>query len=199
MDIEKIKMNLQLLADGQEPEGGQAPDGDGTETETIEIPDEHKEAFDKLLQAELAKKQAEMDKAFAKQKAKAKADAENAAKEAERLAKLTEDERKTEEFKTKLADLEKREAELNRRSMEAEIKNQLSIAGLPDLFLETVYSDDADEAKSKIEALKEKYEADLSARVQAEVEAKFAGQKGPNVNTETSNGFRKGSFSFTPL
>lgn len=192
MDLTNMfAMDLQLLAEGSGAEGIE-PTGDETTTEQIEIPEEHKEMFDKLLQAELAKKQAETDQAFAKMKAKQKRELETEREEASRLAKLSDDERKIAEFDKKVAALEAKEAALNERAMQAEIKNQLGLAGLPDSFLNTVYSDDAEKAQANIAALKEQFDNEINARVQKEVEAKFNGQKGPNVNTTTSTA-RKGS------
>lgn len=177
-------MNLQLLAEGTEGQEPKQPDNQTGTEEQIEIPEEYQELFSKRLAEEMANKQAEVDKAFAKMKKKQQEQIEQATQEAARLAQLSEDERKAEEFKQKVAELERREAELNKRSMQTEIKNQLALSGMPDTFLDVVYSDDAEKAKANIESLKAQFEAEVNARVQAEVEKKFSTQSGPSVSTK---------------
>ncbi|MGL5549475.1 MAG: DUF4355 domain-containing protein [Culicoidibacterales bacterium] len=196
MKQELFKMNLQLLA--EDPTQSENTE-EQTEPTTPEFTEEQQAYFDAQMKQRLEEQQEASNKAFADQKRKEKEKIEAAKKEAERLATLSAEERQQAELEARVAEIEKREAELNQRAMQSEIKTQLVASELPESFMGFVYSDDADVAKTNIATLKETYEAEVNKRVQAEVEAKFKGQKGPTVNTTTKTQQRGSRISMRPL
>ncbi|WP_249274510.1 DUF4355 domain-containing protein [Candidatus Enterococcus clewellii] len=90
---------------------------------------------------------------------------ETAKNEAARLAKLSKDEREKEEEKSRLADIEKREAALRLGELRIETITQLEKSGVPVDFCDMVLTDDAEQIKTNIAAVKKTFDAAVEKKV----------------------------------
>ena len=157
-------MDLQLFA-----ENGNG-NAEGTETGAENAPIVEEQTGEKMLsQSEVNRI---VQETIAKERAKAKKQAEEARTEAEKLAKMTEQQRMQHESDKREAELTKRETELNRRELRATAAETLASKNLPTALLEILDYSNADACNKAIDAA----EAAWSKAVQAGVEERLKGR-----------------------
>ena len=155
-DLEKLlknKFNLQLFADGDDPEGGEGQDG---EKNTKKYSDEDVNKIIVKKFAEWEKKQAKKTK-------------EN--QEAERLKNMSEQEKRDHEFKelqNKIANYEKQEALGKMTKVARSILSEQEI-NVNDELLSNLVTEDADTTKTNVENFAKMFKV----AVQKEVSAKL--------------------------
>lgn len=159
---EKMKMNLQLLADeGNEgnpgaSEGSSEPTqtnngGEGGEKATTITMTQ--EELDKMFDRKYAQWQKKADAQVREAEAKAKREAEKE-KEAQRLASMTENERLQEQVKQANANYEKLQKDMELRALNDEKKNQLRAIGISEEYADFIGGENADEVHENLEKFK---------------------------------------------
>lgn len=166
-DLEKLlknKLNLQLFAEGDDPEGGEGQNGDDPEGGEGQDDEKNTKKYsDEDVNMIIAKKFAEWEK---KQAKKTK---EN--QEAERLKNMSDQEKRDHEFKelqNKIANYEKQEALGKMTKVARSILSEQEI-NVNDELLSNLVTEDADTTKTNVENFAKMFKA----AVQKEVAAKL--------------------------
>jgi uncharacterized protein YejL (UPF0352 family) len=167
---DKLRMNLQLFAEGDDNGGGEGQEEKTTFT---------KEEFE-TMKADLEKEHQEKLEAAKKE----------GMSEAERLAKLSEEEKIKESLKTLEEENQKYKQDEELRKLKDEAVKCLEDEKLPSSFADMVLGKDAEITKANIKVLKEVF----SKSVQAEVEERL---KGPSPKRSLGNGISNNDVSET--
>jgi hypothetical protein len=127
------------------------------------------EQLDKLISDRLARQERKLNEAFDKRL--------NELSEAQKLAQMSEEERKEHDFAKRLEELTNREKALqerenayNKQQYKQEIQRQLSDAGLPDIS-DTLVGLEAEVVKTQINTMKQAFDNQVNASIQAKVKA----------------------------
>lgn len=163
------RMNLQLFAGENTPgDGGDGAGNDQAGGETDK--DGESQPGEKMLsQSEVNRI---VQETIAKERARAKKQADEARTEAEKLAKMTEQQRAQHEMDKRLEELTKRETELNRRELRATAAETLAQKNLPTQLLDLLDYSNADACNQSIDTA----EAAWIKAVQAGVEDRLRGK-----------------------
>lgn len=170
-------INLQRFAEGQAEPGAENPEtGTGEEQGEEETKTYTQEEVDEIKKGLLTQDQVNeiVEKRIAREKKKAEEEKEKA----ERLSKLSAEERAKEEARLKDEEIEKLKAEIQRNELEKDTIDRLNEEGLPLEFKSFLMLEDAESTNEAIKIFKPLYDA----KVQAEVEKRFAG-KTPSAST----------------
>lgn len=126
------------------------------------------EQLDKLISDRLARQERKLNEAFNKRL--------DEMSEAQKLAQMSEEERKEHDFAKRLEELTNREKALqekenayNKQQYKAEIQRQLNEAGLPDIS-DTLVGLEAEVVKAQIDTMKQSFEAQINASIQAKIQ-----------------------------
>ena len=189
---EKMKMNLQLLADeGNEGNPG-ASEGSSESNQTNNTEGAEKatkitmtqEELDKMFDRKYAQWQKKADEKVKEAEAKARREAEKE-KEAQRLANMTENERLTEEVKQANAKFEQLQRDMELRDLNEEKKKQLKTLGISEEYATFIVGENADEIHSNLErfAALKKQEAEATEKyINDEVEKRVNARLKGNGN-----------------
>lgn len=127
------------------------------------------EQLDKLISDRLARQERKLNEAFDKRL--------NELSEAQKLAQMSEEERKEHDYAKRLEELVNREKALtekenayNKQQYKVEIQRQLSEAGLPDIS-DTLVGLEAEVVKAQINTMKQAFDNQVNASIQAKVKA----------------------------
>jgi hypothetical protein len=126
------------------------------------------EQLDKLISDRLARQERKLNEQFNKRL--------DEMSEAQKLAQMSEEERKEHDFAKRLEELTNREKALqerenayNKQQYKAEIQRQLNEAGLPDIS-DTLVGLEAEVVKAQIDTMKQSFEAQINASIQAKIQ-----------------------------
>ena len=126
------------------------------------------EQLDKLISDRLARQERKLNEQFNKRL--------DEMSEAQKLAQMSEEERKEHDFAKRLEELTNREKALqerenayNKQQYKQEIQRQLNEAGLPDIS-DTLTHLQAEEVKAQIDTMKQSFEAQINASIQAKIQ-----------------------------
>lgn len=127
------------------------------------------EQLDKMIADRLARQERKLNEAFDKKL--------NELSEAQKLAQMSEEERKEHDFAKRLEELTNREKAIqerenayNKQQYKQEIQRQLSDAGLPDIS-DTLVGLEAEVVKAQIDTMKQAFDNQVNASIQAKVKA----------------------------
>ena len=126
------------------------------------------EQLDKLISDRLARQERKLNEQFNKRL--------DEMSEAQKLAQMSEEERKEHDFAKRLEELTNREKALqekenayNKQQYKQEIQRQLNEAGLPDIS-DTLVGLEAEVVKAQIDTMKQSFEAQINASIQAKIQ-----------------------------
>ena len=124
--------------------------------------------LDKMFETRLARQEKRLNAEFEKRL--------NELSEAQKLQAMSEEERKEHEYAKRLEELTNREKALqekenayNKQQYKAEIQRQLNEAGLPDIS-DTLVGLEAEVVKAQINTMKQSFEAQINASIQAKIQ-----------------------------
>lgn len=127
------------------------------------------EQLDKLISDRLARQERKLNEQFDKRL--------NELSEAQKLQAMSEEERKEHDYAKRLEELTNREKALqerenayNKQQYKAEIQRQLNEAGLPDIS-DTLVGLEAEVVKAQINTMKQAFDTQVNASIQAKVKA----------------------------
>lgn len=189
MEDNKLKMNLQLLAEGNE--GGEEPPqdnpidntngGEGGESKVLNITQEE---LDKMFDRKYSQWQKKADEKVKQAEIKARQQVEKE-KEAQRLASMTENERLQEQVRQANANYEKLQRSMELRDLNEEKKKQLKADNIAEEYAEFISGENADEIHANLEKFKALKKAENEAferRVEEEVEKRVSARLKNNGN-----------------
>ena len=126
------------------------------------------EQLDKLISDRLARQERKLNEQFNKRL--------DEMSEAQKLAQMSEEERKEHDYAKRLEELTNREKALqerenayNKQQYKQEIQRQLNEAGLPDIS-DTLVGLEAEVVKAQIDTMKQSFEAQINASIQAKIQ-----------------------------
>ena len=178
---EKLKLNLQLFAEG-DGEGGQ--EGQGTEQP---ITFASQADFDSAVDKRTAKA---LETAQAKWQAQLEEEREKAMTEGQRMAQMTEEERKKEQAEKEAKANAQREADLTRRELRLTALEELTTRNLPKELIEAVVLTDAEQCTSSIVAIETAFRTAVEAGVNERLKNSASA---PHVGAENGGQTEKGS------
>ena len=127
------------------------------------------EQLDKLISDRLARQERKLNEQFNKRL--------NELSEAQKLQAMSEEERKEHDYAKRLEELTNREKAIqerenayNKQQYKAEIQRQLNEAGLPDIS-DTLVGLEAEVVKAQINTMKQAFDTQVNASIQAKVKA----------------------------
>lgn len=127
------------------------------------------EQLDKLISDRLARQERKLNEQFDKRL--------NELSEAQKLQAMSEEERKEHDYAKRLEELvnrekaiQERENAYNKQQYKAEIQRQLNEAGLPDIS-DTLVGLEAEVVKAQINTMKQAFDTQVNASIQAKVKA----------------------------
>ena len=140
------------------------------------------EQLDKLISDRLARQERKLNEQFDKRL--------NELSEAQKLQAMSEEERKEHDFSKRLEELvnrekaiQERENAYNKQQYKAEIQRQLNEAGLPDIS-DTLVGLEAEVVKAQINTMKQAFDTQVNASIQAKVKASANTPKVPQVEQQ---------------
>lgn len=189
MEDNKLKMNLQLLAEGNE--GGEEPPqdnhidntngGEGGESKVLNITQEE---LDKMFDRKYSQWQKKADEKVKQAEIKARQQVEKE-KEAQRLANMTENERLQEQVRQANANYEKLQRSMELRDLNEEKRKQLKVDNIPEEYAEFIGGNNAEEIHANLEKFKALKKAESEAfekRIEEEVEKRVSARLRNNGN-----------------
>lgn len=184
--IDRIKMNLQLLA-----EPGDNIDPIVTTTDTTDAQASNNEVTIKEpTKTEKTFTQDDIDRIISKKLAQFKQKEEARVKEieeAEKLKRMSEAERQQAEMKKQLDEFNKMKSEMAREKLNSQVVKELSTLELPCEYAEYVMVEgDAEGTMARLKIFAEKYKADVQREADRQVQERLRGNA-PRTSTVTSS------------
>lgn len=184
--IDRIKMNLQLLA-----EQGDNIDPIVTATDTTDVQASNDEVTIKEpTKTEKTFTQDDIDRIISKKLAQFKQKEEARVKEieeAEKLKRMSEAERQQAEMKKQLDEFNKMKSEMAREKLNSQVVKELSTLELPCEYAEYVMVEgDAEGTMARLKIFAEKYKADVQREADRQVQERLRGNA-PRTSTVTSS------------
>lgn len=177
MENNKLDMNLQLLAEGNE--GGEEPpqdnhidntnNGEGGESKVLNITQEE---LDRMFDRKYSQWQKKANEKVKQAEIKARQQVEKE-QEAQRLAKMTENERLQEQVRQANANYEKLQRSMELRDLNEEKRKQLKAYDISEEYADFIVGDNADEIHANLEKFKTLKQSEKQAferRIEEEVE-----------------------------
>lgn len=189
MEDNKLKMNLQLLAEGNE--GGEEPpqdnhidntnNGEGGESKVLNITQEE---LDRMFDRKYSQWQKKANEKVKQAEIKARQQVEKE-QEAQRLAKMTENERLQEQVRQANANYEKLQRSMELRDLNEEKRKQLKAYDISEEYADFIVGDNADEIHANLEKFKTLKQSEKQAferRIEEEVEKRVSARLKNNGN-----------------
>lgn len=189
MEDNKLKMNLQLLAEGNE--GGEEPPqdnhidntngGEGGESKVLNITQEE---LDRMFDRKYSQWQKKANEKVKQAEIKARQQVEKE-QEAQRLAKMTENERLQEQVRQANANYEKLQRSMELRDLNEEKRKQLKAYDISEEYADFIVGDNADEIHANLEKFKTLKQSEKQAferRIEEEVEKRVSARLKNNGN-----------------
>ncbi len=186
--IDRIKMNLQLLAGEGESAEVSATDVSNMQTsENIDTTVTTQEP----VKTEKTFTQEDIDRIISKKLAQFKQKEEARVKEveeAEKLKRMSEAERQQAEMKKQLDEFNKMKAEMAREKLNSQVVKELSTLELPCEYAEYVMVEgDAEGTMTRLKTFAEKYKADVQREADRQVQERLRGNVPRTSTVTTSN------------
>ena len=192
MENNKLDMNLQLLAEGNE--GGEEPpqdnhidntnNGEGGESKVLNITQEE---LDRMFDRKYSQWQKKANEKVKQAEIKARQQVEKE-QEAQRLAKMTENERLQEQVRQANANYEKLQRSMELRDLNEEKRKQLKAYDISEEYadiINIIVGDNADEIHANLEKFKTLKQSEKQAferRIEEEVEKRVSARLKNNGN-----------------
>ncbi|MFR1850759.1 MAG: DUF4355 domain-containing protein [Clostridium sp.] len=189
MENNKLDMNLQLLAEGNE--GGEEPpqdnhidntnNGEGGESKVLNITQEE---LDRMFDRKYSQWQKKANEKVKQAEIKARQQVEKE-QEAQRLAKMTENERLQEQVRQANANYEKLQRSMELRDLNEEKRKQLKAYDISEEYADFIVGDNADEIHANLEKFKTLKQSEKQAferRIEEEVEKRVSARLKNNGN-----------------
>ena len=189
MENNKLDMNLQLLAEGNE--GGEEPpqdnhidntnNGEGGESKVLNITQEE---LDRMFDRKYSQWQKKANVKVKQAEIKARQQVEKE-QEAQRLAKMTENERLQEQVRQANANYEKLQRSMELRDLNEEKRKQLKAYDISEEYADFIVGDNADEIHANLEKFKTLKQSEKQAferRIEEEVEKRVSARLKNNGN-----------------
>ena len=189
METNKLDMNLQLLAEGNE--GGEEPpqdnhidntnNGEGGESKVLNITQEE---LDRMFDRKYSQWQKKANEKVKQAEIKARQQVEKE-QEAQRLAKMTENERLQEQVRQANANYEKLQRSMELRDLNEEKRKQLKAYDISEEYADFIVGDNADEIHANLEKFKTLKQSEKQAferRIEEEVEKRVSARLKNNGN-----------------
>ena len=175
-----LKMNIQLLAEGEEKNTNNNSDFNENVQDDTNIDTKKQEAEKTFTQEDIDRIISKKFKQWEKNKAKEKEEIE----EAERLKRMSQAERQQKELDDKIKKIEKMEADMARKDLNNQVVKELASRDLPIEYAEFVMVEgNADETMDRLKIFMEKYNADIQREVDKQVQERLKGNV-PKTSTE---------------
>lgn len=189
MENNKLDMNFQLLAEGNE--GGEEPpqdnhidntnNGEGGESKVLNITQEE---LDRMFDRKYSQWQKKANEKVKQAEIKARQQVEKE-QEAQRLAKMTENERLQEQVRQANANYEKLQRSMELRDLNEEKRKQLKAYDISEEYADFIVGDNADEIHANLEKFKTLKQSEKQAferRIEEEVEKRVSARLKNNGN-----------------
>lgn len=189
MENNKLDMNLQLLAEGNE--GGEehpqdnhmdnTNNGEGGESKVLNITQEE---LDRMFDRKYSQWQKKANEKVKQAEIKARQQVEKE-QEAQRLAKMTENERLQEQVRQANANYEKLQRSMELRDLNEEKRKQLKAYDISEEYADFIVGDNADEIHANLEKFKTLKQSEKQAferRIEEEVEKRVSARLKNNGN-----------------
>lgn len=167
-----LKMNIQLLAEGEEKNTNNNSDFNENVKEDTNIDTKKQDGEKTFTQEDIDRIISKKFKQWEKTKAKEKEEIE----EAERLKRMSQAERQQKELEDKIKKIEKMEADMARKDLNSQVVKELASRDLPIEYAEFVMVEgDADATMDRLKVFMEKYNADIQKEVDKQVQERLKG------------------------